>query len=265
VAAAPDRVWTAEITYVPTWSGWRYLAVVLDVFSRGVVGWAMAEHLRTELVVDALDMAIWNRQPEPGLVHHGDQGCRYASLAFGRRLRQAGLVASMGSVGDRFDNAVIESVFATWSASCCTATASAPAPRPAWPSSATWRASTTHAGATRRSASSARPTTKGASNPSTLRPSPDPSTEAGQLQIPTAPGLTASAPAHYGPTGRPCQASSKPRRQGEGLDIQGNPSDQPLTRNAPGSAGGVALCGGVVGCGAAMAPDGGGRRTGRFA
>ena len=75
-AAAPDRVWTADITYIPTWSGWLYLAVVLDVFSRRVVGWAMADHLRTELVVDALDMAIWNRRPNSGLVHHSDQGCQ---------------------------------------------------------------------------------------------------------------------------------------------------------------------------------------------
>jgi putative transposase len=112
-ADAPDRVWTADITYIPTWSGWLYLAVVLDVFSRRVVGWAMADHLRTELVVDALEMALWNRQPKPGLVHHSDQGCQYTSLAFGRRLRQAGLVASMGSVGDAYDNAVTESFFAT--------------------------------------------------------------------------------------------------------------------------------------------------------
>jgi putative transposase len=112
-AAAPDRVWTADITYVPTWQGWLYLAVVLDVFSRRVVGWAMADHLRTELVLDALDMALWNRRPDPGLVHHSDQGCQYTSLAFGRRLHQAGLVASMGSVGDCYDNAVTESFFAT--------------------------------------------------------------------------------------------------------------------------------------------------------
>ena len=112
-ADQPDRVWTADITYIPTWSGWLYLAVVLDVWSRRVVGWAMADHLRTELVIDALDMAIWNRRPNPGLVHHSDQGCQYTSLAFGRRLREAGLVASMGSVGDCFDNAVTESFFAT--------------------------------------------------------------------------------------------------------------------------------------------------------
>jgi putative transposase len=112
-ADQPDRLWTADITYIPTWTGWLYLAVVLDIFSRRVVGWAMAEHLRTELVVGALDMAIWNRHPDPGLVHHSDQGCQYTSLAFGRRLRDSEIVASMGSVGDCFDNAVTESFFAT--------------------------------------------------------------------------------------------------------------------------------------------------------
>jgi putative transposase len=112
-ATAPNLVWTADITYVPTWQGWLYLAVVLDVYSRRVVGWAMADHLRTELVIDALDMAIWNRRPTEGLVHHSDQGCQYSSLGFGRRLREAGLVASMGSVGDCYDNAVTESFFAT--------------------------------------------------------------------------------------------------------------------------------------------------------
>jgi putative transposase len=112
-ADGPDQLWVADITYVPTWSGWLYLAVVLDVWSRRVVGWAMAEHLRTELVIDALDMAIWNRQPAAGLVHHSDQGCQYTSLAFGRRCREAAITPSMGSVGDCYDNAMAESFFAT--------------------------------------------------------------------------------------------------------------------------------------------------------
>jgi putative transposase len=84
-ALAPNRVWTVDITYVPTGEGWLYLAVVLDVFSRRIVGWAMADHLRTELVVDALEMAVWNRRPEPGLVHHSDQGTQYTSLLFSQR------------------------------------------------------------------------------------------------------------------------------------------------------------------------------------
>jgi transposase InsO family protein len=103
----------ADITQQRTGEGWLYVAVVLDCFSRRIVGWSMAEHLRTELVLDALDMAIAQRQPGAGLVHHSDHGCQYTSLSFGRRLRAAGLVASMGSVGDALDNAVAESFFAT--------------------------------------------------------------------------------------------------------------------------------------------------------
>jgi putative transposase len=112
-ADQPDRLWVADITYIPTWSGWLYLAVVMDVWSRRVVGWAMADHLRAELVVDALDMAIWQRRPAQGLVHHSDQGCQYTSLTFGRRCREAGITPSMGSVGDAYDNAMAESFFAT--------------------------------------------------------------------------------------------------------------------------------------------------------
>jgi putative transposase len=109
----PDRLWVADITQQRTGEGWLYLAVVLDTFSRRIVGWSMADHLRTELVLDALDMAIAQRQPAPGLVHHTDHGCQYTSLAFGRRLQHAGLVASMGTIGDALDNAVAESFFAT--------------------------------------------------------------------------------------------------------------------------------------------------------
>ena len=112
-APAPDRLWVADITYVPTWVGFRSLAVVLDVHSRRVVGWAMAEHLRGELVVEAVTMATWRRRPAPGAIHHSDQGSQYASLAFGQRLREAGLLGSMGSRGDCFDNALAESFFAT--------------------------------------------------------------------------------------------------------------------------------------------------------
>jgi putative transposase len=101
------------VTYVRTWSGFLYVAVVLDVFSRRIVGWSMADNLRTELVLDALDMAVWNRNPASGVVHHSDQGCQYTSFAFGRRCREAGVVPSMGSVGDCYDNAMAESFFAT--------------------------------------------------------------------------------------------------------------------------------------------------------
>jgi putative transposase len=109
----PDQLWVADITQQRTDQGWLYLAVVLDAFSRRVVGWSMAEHLRTELVLDALEMAISQRQPPPGLVCHSDHGCQYTSFAYGRRLHASGLVASMGTVGDALDNAVAESFFAT--------------------------------------------------------------------------------------------------------------------------------------------------------
>jgi putative transposase len=112
-APAPNHVWTADITYVPTDEGWLYLAVVLDVFSRRIVGWAMADHLRTDLVIDALEMAIWNRRPAPGLIHHSDQGTQYTSLSFSRRCRAAGIRTSTGSIADCYDNAVTESFFAT--------------------------------------------------------------------------------------------------------------------------------------------------------
>jgi putative transposase len=111
--AGPDRLWVADITQQRTGEGWLYLAVVLDAFSRRVVGWSMADHLRTELVLDALDMAISQRQPAPGLVCHSDHGCQYTSFAYGCRLVASELVASMGTVGDALDNAVAESFFAT--------------------------------------------------------------------------------------------------------------------------------------------------------
>jgi len=112
-ASAPNRLWVADITYIPTWMGFLYLAVVLDVFSRRIVGWAMADHLRAELVVDALDMAITRRRPETGVIHHSDHGSQYTSLIFGQRLHDAGIVASRGSRGDCYDNALMESFFAT--------------------------------------------------------------------------------------------------------------------------------------------------------
>ena len=112
-APGPDRKWVADITYVPTWAGFLYLAVVVDCFSRRVVGWAMRDHLRTELVLEALEMAIQVRRPPRGLVHHSDRGCQYTSYAFGKRCQRAGIMPSMGSVGDAYDNALCESFFAT--------------------------------------------------------------------------------------------------------------------------------------------------------
>ena len=109
---APDTLWVADITYVPTDAGFLYLAVVIDAFSRRVVGWSMAGHMRTELVVSALDMATRSRRPA-SVIHHSDQGCQYTSLAFGQRCRESGVQQSMGSVGNCYDNAMAESFFAT--------------------------------------------------------------------------------------------------------------------------------------------------------
>ena len=111
-ATAPDQLWVAVITYIPTWTGFLYLAVVLDAWSRRVVGWAMATHLRTELVLEALNMALTQRRPS-GVMHHSDQGCQYTSIACGQRCREMGVRPSMGSVGDAYDNALCESFFAT--------------------------------------------------------------------------------------------------------------------------------------------------------
>jgi len=108
----PDRLWVADITYIPTWGGFLYLAVVLDAYSRKIVGWAMATHLRTELVLDALNMALGQRRADD-VIHHSDQGCQYTSIAFGLRCKQAGVRPSMGSVADCYDNAMCESFFAT--------------------------------------------------------------------------------------------------------------------------------------------------------
>ena len=111
-ARVRDRLWVADITYVPTYAGFLYLSVVIDAFSRRVVGWSMANHLRSELVEDALDMALGQRRPD-GVIHHSDQGSQYTSVAFGNRCRQAGVRPSMGSVGDCYDNALCESFFAS--------------------------------------------------------------------------------------------------------------------------------------------------------
>jgi putative transposase len=111
-AAGPNQLWVADITYIPTWAGFLYLAVVLDAWSRRVVGWAMATHLRTDLVLEALEMAVRQRQPR-GVIHHSDQGSQYTSIAFGKRCRESGVRPSMGSVGDAYDNAMCESFFAT--------------------------------------------------------------------------------------------------------------------------------------------------------
>jgi putative transposase len=112
-AAAPDQKWYGDITYIRTWEGWLYLAVILDAYSRKVVGWAMADHLRTELAVDALEMALTTRRPKPGLIQHTDRGVQYTSTAYGELLAAHNARQSVGRPGTCWDNAVAESFFAT--------------------------------------------------------------------------------------------------------------------------------------------------------
>ena len=114
VAGGPNRIWLADITYIPTREGFLYLAFILDTHSRRIVGWSMASHMRTELVVDALEMAVWRRRPATGLlVHHSDRGVQYTAISFGKRLKEAGIVPSMGRTGTALDNAMAESFIAT--------------------------------------------------------------------------------------------------------------------------------------------------------
>jgi putative transposase len=112
-ATAPNRLWTADLTEVATWEGTLYLAAIIDCYSRRCVGWAMAEHLRAELVVEALEMAVSQRKPERGLIHHSDQGSQYTALIFGQRCREVGIDRSMGARGCALDNAVSEAFFAS--------------------------------------------------------------------------------------------------------------------------------------------------------
>jgi putative transposase len=112
-AAAPDQKWFGDITYIRTWEGWLYLAVILDAYSRKVVGWAMADHLRTELATDALEMALTTRRPKAGLIHHTDRGVQYTSTAYGELLTAHNARQSVGRPGTCWDNAVAESFFAT--------------------------------------------------------------------------------------------------------------------------------------------------------
>jgi len=112
-ASGANQLWVADITYIPTLAGFLYLAVVLDVWSRKIIGWSMNARLGTQIVLDALQMAIEQRRPPEGVIHHSDQGCQYTSTEFGKRCREAGIRPSMGSVADCYDNAMCESFFAT--------------------------------------------------------------------------------------------------------------------------------------------------------
>jgi transposase InsO family protein len=110
---SPNKLWVADLTQHPTGEGWLYLGTVLDTFSRRIVGWSMNERPAATLAIDALGMAVGNRRPDHGLIHHSDHGVQYTALAFGKSLQEAGMLGSMGSVGDALDNAVAESFFAT--------------------------------------------------------------------------------------------------------------------------------------------------------
>jgi putative transposase len=117
VASRPNELWLADITYASTWEGWLYVAFVLDVCSRAIVGWQIADHLRTDLVLDALEMAIWRRDlTAGGLIHHSDAGCQYTSIRYSDRLAGAGISASIGTVGDSYDNAMAEALNGTFKA-----------------------------------------------------------------------------------------------------------------------------------------------------
>ena len=143
-ADGPDRLWVADVTYVPTWTGFVYLAIVLDVFSRRVVGWSMTHHLRTELVLGALNMALGQRRPD-GVVHHSDRGSQYTSLAFGKRCREMGVVPSTGRPGIASTTPWPRASLPRWSANSSTGARSVPRPKRAWRSSNSSKAGTTHA------------------------------------------------------------------------------------------------------------------------
>lgn len=119
-ASAPDQKWVSDITYIETAEGWLYLASILDLFSRKVVGWAMADHMEASLVEDALKMALQQRQPEAGLLHHSDQGRQYTSVVYQSRLANAHCQVSMSRVGNCYDNAAMESFFGTLKTECAT-------------------------------------------------------------------------------------------------------------------------------------------------
>jgi putative transposase len=156
----PNRLWVADLSEIATWEGKLYLAAVVDCFSRRCVGWAMAEHMRAELVVEALEMALWHRRPDVGLIHHSDRGGQYVSLTFGQTARAAGIDISMGAKGCALDNAVCESFLPRSRRNSLAAAPGRPAESSRAPSSRGSKAGTTAAGCTARSATSRRSTTR---------------------------------------------------------------------------------------------------------
>jgi len=145
LATAPNRLWVADITCIPTWAGFLYLAVVMDAFSRRIVGWSMETHLRTELVLEALNMALWQRRPS-AVIHHSDQGCQYTSIAFGKRCKEAEVRPSTGPPARSATASTMPCARASlplWSASFSTGAGSGPRRKPEWPSSSSSRPGTT--------------------------------------------------------------------------------------------------------------------------
>jgi putative transposase len=116
MARRPNELWLADITYASTWTGWLYVAFIIDVYSRLIVGWQIADHLRTELVLDALEMAIWRRDLTGDTIHHSDAGSQYTSIRYSDRLAELDIAASIGSVGDSYDNAMAEALNGTYKA-----------------------------------------------------------------------------------------------------------------------------------------------------
>jgi putative transposase len=157
-AVAPNRLWVADITYVRSEEGFLYLAFVLDAYSSRLVGLAMATHLCTELVVDALQMATWRRRPSARLIHHSDQGVQYTTLSFNKRLEEAGIVPSMGRVGSAYNNSLAKSFIATLKTELLYSDRGLPESRRGRQSSSAWRASTTGRGCTLRRAIEAQQT-----------------------------------------------------------------------------------------------------------
>lgn len=159
-ADAPNRLWFCDITQHRARDGWVYCAAVIDAYSRRIVGWSISDRITAEIVVDALEMARWRRRPEPGTVVHADRGAQYTSWLFGHRLRQAGLLGSMGRVASSVDNALIESFWSTMQRELLDRRAGTRGRSSRRPCSSGSRAFTTPAAGTRASATSAPPTTK---------------------------------------------------------------------------------------------------------
>lgn len=116
IATRPDQLWIADFTYVATWSGFVYVAFVIDVFARMIVGWRVSRTMHTELVLDALEQALHARRPSDGLIHHSDHGSQYLSIRYSERLTEAGVEASVGSIGDSYDNAMAETIIGLFKA-----------------------------------------------------------------------------------------------------------------------------------------------------